>query len=315
LGCRRDRDVAAILYWPKIRLGFRKVLVSQGLCKWALEVAEYMDGGAGVGSGVWLALGLRNWRLGLDLGAVRGVVYALCRWQTIYSANRILEPLMPSQNVSDEPVRRHLRRRKIFTIEQLAERLDASKRTAQRRLHEWRALSSLNHNARYYALPEVPDFDSHGLWRCRQVLFSQYGTLARTVVALVTQSPHGLSAVELGERLGMNGHSFLSGLAAHPELHRDKFGGRFVYFAAEATRRAEQQRARRALAPKALLPRAPAAVAILVERIKHPELDAEALAARVRRGGHPVEADHVRALFEHHGLVEKKGARLPRSGV
>ena len=221
---------------------------------------------------------------------------------------------MPSQNGAGEQVRRHFRRRKVFTIEQLAERLDASKRTAQRRLHQWRALSSLNHNARYYTLPDVPEFDSDGLWRCRQVLFSKYGTLARTVVALVTRSPHGLSAAELTERLGMNGHSFLSQLAAHPELHRHKFGGRFVYFAAEATLRAEQ-RSRRTLAPKALLPRAPAAVAILVERIKQPELDAEALAARVRRGGHRVEADEVRALFEHHGLVGKKGARLPRSSV
>ena len=222
---------------------------------------------------------------------------------------------MPSQNLAGEQVRRHLRRRKIFTIEQLAERLDASKRTAQRRLHEWRALSSLNHNARYYALPDVPEFDSDGLWCCRQVLFSHYGTLARTVVALVTRSAHGLSAAELTERLGMNGHSFLSQLAAHPELHRDKFAGRFVYFAAEASLCAEQQRARRTLAAKALLPEAPAAVAILVERIKQPELDAEALAARVRRGGHPVEADEVRALFEHHGLVGKKGAPLPRSSV
>ena len=221
---------------------------------------------------------------------------------------------MPSQNGAGEQVRRHFRRRKVFTIEQLAERLDASKRTAQRRLHQWRALSSLNHNARYYTLPDVPEFDSDGLWRCRQVLFSKYGTLARTVVALVTRSPHGLSAAELTERLGMNGHSFLSQLAAHPELHRHKFGGRFVYFAAEATLRAEQ-RSRRTLAPNALLPRAPAAVAILVERIKQPELDAEALAARVRRGGHRVEADEVRALFEHHGLVGKKGARLPRSSV
>lgn len=222
---------------------------------------------------------------------------------------------MSSQNIACEPVRRHFRRRRIFTIEQLAERLDASKRTAQRRLHQWRALSSLNRNARYYTLPDVPDFDSDGLWRCRQVLFSRYGTLARTVVALVTQSPHGLSAAELTERLGMNGHSFLSQLAAHPELDRHKFGGRFVYFAAEATVRAEQQRARRTLAPKALLPRAPVAVAILVERIKQPELDAEALAARVRRGGHPVEADEVQALFEHHGLVKRKGAPLPRSSV
>lgn len=222
---------------------------------------------------------------------------------------------MPSQNVAGEQVRRHFRRRKVFTIGQLAKVLDASKRTAQRRLHQWRVLSSLNHNARYYTLPDVPDFDCDGLWRCRQVLFSQYGTLARTVVALVTRSPHGLSAAELTERLGMNGHSFLSQLAAHPQMHRHKFGGRFVYFAAEATVRAEQQRARRTLPPKALLPRAPAAVAILAERIKQPELDAEALAARVRRGGHRVEADEVRALFEHHGLVGKKGAPLPRSSV
>ena len=70
---------AGFSYWPRIRLGFRKALVAEGLCKAASEVAEYMGCGAGVESGVWLAFWLRNWHLGLDLGAVCGVVYAHSR--------------------------------------------------------------------------------------------------------------------------------------------------------------------------------------------------------------------------------------------
>ena len=55
-----------------------------------------------------------------------------------------------------------LRARKVLTIEELATLLQRSLPTARRRLKAWNTLTSYNKNGRYYALPDVPRFDSHG---------------------------------------------------------------------------------------------------------------------------------------------------------
>lgn len=85
---------------------------------------------------------------------------------------------------------------------------------------------SYNKNGRYYTLPDVPEFDAHGPWRWRGILFSQYGNLTQTVIELIRRSEAGLDAVEVGERLGLDPRSLLSPFADHPLLRREKTQGR-----------------------------------------------------------------------------------------
>ena len=89
-------------------------------------------------------------------------------------------------------------RRKTMTLGEVAEAIRSSIHTARRRLRQWRASHSHNRNGRYYALPDVPEFDGDGLWRWRGAFFSRHGNLRQTVVALVERSPAGLDAGELG---------------------------------------------------------------------------------------------------------------------
>ena len=90
------------------------------------------------------------------------------------------------------------RRRKVLTLEEVAELVHSSIHTARRRLKEWQAHTSYNQNGRYYALPDVPEFDADGLWHWRGVFFSRYGNLKQTVVELIHRSSAGLDAGELG---------------------------------------------------------------------------------------------------------------------
>ena len=53
--------------------------------------------------------------------------------------------------------------------------------------------TSYNHNAGYYTLAGLPQFDDWGLWAYRDVRFSRAGTLLETLVALVTQATAGLT--------------------------------------------------------------------------------------------------------------------------
>ena len=205
-----------------------------------------------------------------------------------------------------EKAQKVFRRRMILTLGEVAELIHSSIHTARRRLKEWRALNSYNHNGRYYALPDVPEFDANGLWQRRGVFFSQYGNLKQTVVELVRRSQAGLDAGEMRSLLGLDPRSFLSAFAKHPQLRREKTQGRFVYYCSDPAVYGKQRQRRWALNAKGRQPTPFEAVAILVEKIKHPALSNEALSRRLKRQNVSVEPEIIQNLFVRHDLTLKK---------
>ena len=201
------------------------------------------------------------------------------------------------------------RRRKVMTLEEVAELVDSSIHTARRRLKEWRAHTSYNQNGRYYALPDVPAFDGDGLWHWRGVFFSRYGNLKQTVVELIRRSSAGVDAGEIGSLLGLDPRSFLSSFADHPQIKREKAQGRFVYYCADRSVYSEQQQRRSALSTQGRQPTPFEAIAILVEKIKHPTLSNETLSQRLRKQKLSVEPETIENLFARHGLAVKKTPR------
>jgi len=208
------------------------------------------------------------------------------------------------------------RARKVMTVAELALQMRCSPRTVHRRLQDWQAIHSYNKNGRYYALPSVPAFDSHGLWRYRDIGFSRYGNLTETLIGLVCHSPAGLSAAELGQLLGTEPRSFLWLFRNHPGLIREKHQGRFVYFAAEALLYQRQRDGRMIMDAHARRPSDSEVIAILVETIKHPEFSIEQLCRNLKQQGVVVTEQAVVNLFAYHALdVKKRHVRAdPPSG-
>jgi hypothetical protein len=201
---------------------------------------------------------------------------------------------------------RRWQRKKVITFAELVEQLQASGRTVRRRLQEWGALASFNHNSRFYTLPELPQFDEHGLWFHRDIGFSSHGHLPQTIVALVLQSPGGLTAAELGRPLRMDPRSFLWQFHQHPSLQREKVQGHYVYFAADPALAARQKAIRSAALAPVPLPSAEETIAVLVEAIQHPDHSPEQLAAALQAHYPHLHAHSVVALFDHHQLTLKK---------
>ncbi|MGO9203550.1 MAG: hypothetical protein ACLQM8_23760 [Limisphaerales bacterium] len=205
------------------------------------------------------------------------------------------------------------RRAKVITLPQLMEQLQISLRTARRRLKAWAALASFNHNSRFYTLPELPQFDEQGLWFHRDIGFSRHGHLPQTIVALVRQSPGGLTAAQLGQRLRLDPRSFLWQFHQHPQLQRQRHQGHYVYFAADPSVAASQKALRRAALAPLPLPSAQEAIAVLVQAIQHPEHSPEQLAADLHAAYPHLSAQAIVALFAHHGLTLKKTPLPPGS--
>ncbi|MGA2661142.1 MAG: hypothetical protein ABSH34_26975 [Verrucomicrobiota bacterium] len=205
------------------------------------------------------------------------------------------------------------RRGKVITLPQLMEQLQISLRTARRRLKTWAALASFNYNSRFYTLPELPQFDEQGLWFHRDIGFSRHGHLPQTIVALVRQSPDGLTAAQLGQRLRLDPRSFLWQFHQHPHLQRERHEGHYVYFAAAPSVAASQKALRRTALPPVPLPSAEEAIAVLVQAIQHPERSPEQLATDLHAAYPHLSAQTIGALFAHHGLTLKKTPPPPGS--
>ena len=201
------------------------------------------------------------------------------------------------------------RGRKVMKLGEVAELIHSSIHTARRRLKQWRAHTSYNQNGRYYALPDVPEFDGDGLWHWRGVFFSRYGNLKQTVIELIRGSSAGLDAGEMGSLLGLDPRSFLSSFADHPQIKREKAQGRFVYYCADRSVYSGQQQRRSVLSAQGRQPTAFEAIAILVEKIKHPTLSNKALSQRLRKQKLSVEPETIENLFVRHGLAVKKTPR------
>lgn len=208
--------------------------------------------------------------------------------------------------MDDKKVLVNFRRHKIATIEQLVQWLECSVITVRRRLKQWRSLTSINENGRYYTLPEVPVFDSNGLWRYQRVLFSTHGNLKQTLVAMISQSTRGLSAVEIARLVDLpSNSSFISRMARAPGVKREKHKGRFVYFSAAPESYTLQQHARASGRKAVGMPSDAQAVMIMVELVKDPGIGIEQLATRVAQKGQWIEPEAIRAFLQRHGLVKK----------
>jgi len=196
--------------------------------------------------------------------------------------------------------------KKVLTLTDLSEHLHCSPRTVQRRLVDWQAITSYNRNGSCYTLPDIAAFDTNGLWRYRGAFFSRFGNLPKTFVQLVSNSQAGLTAAEAGTLLRLRPSSFLWSFREHPALKREKHKGIYVYCASAPARYKEQREQRRLMRKATRLPVDFEVIAILVEKIKRPNLSNEALSKRLRKQKLSIESEVIENLFAKHDLAVKK---------
>lgn len=147
------------------------------------------------------------------------------------------------------------RRRRIATMEEMKAALGTTvDRTVFRKLSELPYLSSYSHRGKFYAIEALAPFDERDLWTCRGVHFSRFGSLIDTVEQFVTRSDRGFLASELAAELHVQTKEPLLQLVTSRRLAREEFSGRYVYGAAERSKRNDQLRQRRIYGTAEALP-------------------------------------------------------------
>jgi hypothetical protein len=188
-------------------------------------------------------------------------------------------------------------------IKPLAAKMEYSIPSVRRFLAEAGYYSSFTHNGGWYTLRSIPCFRRNGLWFYRDIGFSRAGTLTKTIVALITGSPAGMSAEMLGETLRCRCHGVLVNLWRKGQIAREKVGRCQFYFAADPHKAASQRQASAAQHPPKQNFSAEMAVLILAEFIRSPDSSFEQLAERISRIKNvTVNPQQIEVLFDQHGL-------------
>ncbi len=153
---------------------------------------------------------------------------------------------MRPEDYSADSVARFLHQHPMATLDELKATLGTeADATIFRKLRTLDYLSSYSHSGRYYALQKQARFDSRGLWDCRGVHFSRWGTLMETLVAWVEQAEGGWFATELADELEVAVKEPLLKLVREGRLAREKISGKYLYCSANTNKRRKQIQTRK----------------------------------------------------------------------
>ena len=215
-----------------------------------------------------------------------------------------------------------MKKRKVATMRQLRHQFQLSHMTVIRALKKQAYYTSYNHNASYYVLQDLPEFNEWGLWGYRNIRFSQHGSLTQTIVAIVESEPAGSTVGELEERLEVKVANLASRLVHDGILQREILPRRqAVYLAHDAkVARGQYERRCKLLSQPARgnvqLPEecSPTEVIeILRQMVITRDVSEDQLARHLKNRGVHVTAGKVRRVIEHYALKKKRPTTRSRS--
>ena len=124
-----------------------------------------------------------------------------------------------------------LKKNKIMTVDELKSTLKTQCRmTVFRKLSVLGYISSYSHRGKYYSLKRIARYNKFGIWACSSALFSNHGTLKKTIGILIEQSIQGYTALELTDVVKVKVEDVLLELVKHKTVIRKKISGVYVYF-------------------------------------------------------------------------------------
>ena len=208
----------------------------------------------------------------------------------------------------ENEVLRIFRKKKVLTVIQISDLLDAAVPTVRKRLKTWSTFTSYNMNGRFYTLADIPIFNEYGIWMYKDILFSKHGNLKETVIQLINRSEMGLQAREISEIVGIPHQSFLSHFRNSINIRREKIKDKFIYFAGEQKLYLTQKLMKDKSLDQASiqLPTDTDAIRILVDRIRYPDATIKACCQRLRRKSKTVSCELIQNLLDYHGIKKKQ---------
>jgi len=189
-------------------------------------------------------------------------------------------------------IRQLLQSKTVMTLKEIRHELANRPRSSLfRDLQKVEILTSYSHAGQYHALQSTVKFNRDGLWFYDHIAFSRHGTLKKTLVDTISDSPAGMTHKELKTLLRIQVQNPLTHLIKAKTLQRRSSPGQiFVYLSNEDSQAQEQWQKRRAIDETTTgmtLPSESVVIDILLEIIRGDErvVDESALGSRLKKRG------------------------------
>lgn len=154
---------------------------------------------------------------------------------------------MMNSHFLPENLTKVLNHQKIATMPELKSALGTNvAMTVFRKLRPLGYRTSYSHGNSYYTLDRIAQFGERGLWSCRSVWFSRYGTLLNTLEHFVQGAEAGYFARELKAELHVSVRESLLKLVRQDRILRKQMSGRYLYCSPEPAAARRQIISRRA---------------------------------------------------------------------
>jgi len=187
---------------------------------------------------------------------------------------------------------------KVLTISELAHHLDCAEITARRQLHAVGYFSSYTHNSRYYSIKSVVTFDHHGIWCYKNICFSKFGTLKRTITHLIDNSTAGMTVSQISRILRIKCYAPLNLFYKNGCFNRIKYNKQFIYLSTQD--HIYQQQLSYYQQAGDLKPQT--AIQLLIEYINNPNATCGQLSQALARKNFTVTTEAIHSFFEQHDV-------------
>lgn len=210
----------------------------------------------------------------------------------------------------------------VATLDFIQTQMQISRNTVLRALKKHGYFSSYNFNSKYFTIKEIPHFDRYGLWSYKEIHFSRYGSLTKTIKAIVENSPEGFTLRQLEAKVKTRVHNQISLLCRENQLDRFYVGRNAVYVSIEPELQAKQMESRRNLIKNRLtasdhieccgkkLPEgldAMTILPILIQMIKAPKSSVASISMSLQKQNFKINAEQVRTVIDFYSLKKKGG--------
>ena len=205
-------------------------------------------------------------------------------------------------------------RRKCWKIDELSQALGCSIISIRRLLKRAGYFSSYTHNGKWYTLSSIPVFNTNGIWLYGDIGFSKQGTLTKTIIYHVNKSSAGLSARDLAELFHHPCHAVLTIMYKAKQIDRVKLTSEYTYLSRDkSVNQLQHNHLKSRVVEETAHPLSTqAAVFVLVEFIKNPQLSFDQMARSLRDSQRiTVIPSDITRFFQEHGL--KKTANIEDS--
>jgi len=198
----------------------------------------------------------------------------------------------------------------VQTFDELKIKSGCQSRTLQRKIKSSNLLTSYNKNARFYTVPNLCHFNHYGIWNFEQILFSKYGNLFETIIALIDKSLEGYTSKELSIIIEVKADDALRMLWLKERVRRQKTGSSNVYFSIQEDLFMLQLSAREQQTSVAIqtmaLPDYQRTIAVLVEIIRQDSIVAEKLQKGAAKRNVEITISEIQAVIDHYQLKKKR---------